>query len=368
MLHSRLTTLCLGLVIALMTCQPALACTSVRIKTQEGYVFYARTMEFGAFKSDVSVIPKGTKMQGTLPDGAQKGLKWTAKYGAVGMNVFDVPLLCDGINEKGLVMGSLYIPGYVKYQPYSPLKASSTISQVEFNTWVLTTFASVDEVRKGLGNVRVCQLSTPQTGPTPLHFTLHDPSGDSLVIEFVNGQVKLYDNPIGVMTNAPNFDWMITNLSNYVNLSPDNADGMTIQGVNILPFSQGSGLLGLPGDFTSPSRFVRMVALSQTPQPVKGYAEGLNLAMTIINNSDIPEGAVRQKPTPSQPAPLLDATRWAVAADLGRKVYYFRTYDNKDWRKVDVAKALAGAKSIMTIPANTPPDYTDVTATAKPLQ
>ena len=121
-------------------------------------------------------------------------------------------------------------------------------------------------------------------------------------------------------------------------------------------------MVGLPGDFTPPSRLVRMVALTQSALPVKGPQAGLNLAMTIINNVDIPQGAVRDK---DEKGMIYDITQWAVAADLAGKKYYFHTYDNKNWRYVDLAKALQGAKGIKTIPLDIPPDYPDVTATAK---
>lgn len=345
--------------------QPARSCTSIRMKTSDGAVIYARTMEFANFKSGVAVVPKGYKYRGTLPDGASKGLQWTVKYGFVGMNVEGVPVVTDGMNEKGLAVGSLYIPGYVKYQPYSPLKASSTLAQFEVNTWLLSTCATVEDVRKAIGSVRVCQgPMQPTGGAIPLHFTVHDASGKSLVIEYVDGQLKLHDNPIGVLTNSPNFDWMLTNLSNYVNLSPDNANGMTVAGVNILPFSQGSGLLGLPGDFTSPSRFVRMVALTQSTEPVKGADEGVSLAMTVINNVDIPIGAVRQK---TDTGVALEVTDWTVVADLANKRYFFRTYANKNWQQVNLAKALAGAKTAMIISIDAPAGYPEVSAQAKPV-
>ncbi|GFK93163.1 Choloylglycine hydrolase [Fundidesulfovibrio magnetotacticus] len=341
------------------------SCTSIRLKTEANDVVYARTMEFASFKSGVSVVPKGFKYQGTLPDGSQKGMRWTVKYGFVGMNYEGVPVVSDGMNEKGLVVGSLYIPGYVKYQPYSSGSASSTMAQYELNTWLLSAFATVEEVRKGIGAARVCQGPMGQTGATPLHFTVHDATGASLVIEYVDGALRLHDNPIGVLTNAPNFDWMIQNLSNYVNLSPDNAAGATFSGVNVTPFSQGSGLHGLPGDFTSPSRFVRMVALTQSTVPVKTVDAGIALAMTVINNVDIPIGAVRQK---TDTGVVLEVTDWAVVADLSRKRYYYRTYENKNWRYVDLAKALAGAKTVMNISIDTPADYPEVSASARPMQ
>jgi choloylglycine hydrolase len=191
---------------------------------------------------------------------------------------------------------------------------------------------------------------------------VHDAQGNSLVIEYVKGKLHIYDNPLGVMTNSPPFDWMITYLSNFVNLSATNVPQIDLGGVVIKQFGQGSGLVGLPGDFSPPSRLVRMVAFTQLALPVKGPQAGLNLAMTIINNVDIPQGVVRDK---REKGMIYDITQWAVVADLAGKKYYFRTHDNKNWRYIDLMKALQGAKGIQTIPLEVPPDYPDVTATAK---
>lgn len=343
------------------------ACTSFRIKTTDGAVFYARTFESEiAGNTQITVIPKGTAYQGTLPDGSSKGLKWTAKYGFVGTNDFGPPLLSDGMNEKGLVVGQLLFPGYEGYQTFEPAKADQTIAQYEVATWLLSTFATVDEVRKGFGAARVCQGPVdPVAGSLPLHYTIHDAFGDSIVIEHVKGQVGVYDNPLGVLTNSPGFDWMKINLSNYVNLSARNAPELDLKGYTIHQFGQGSGMIGLPGDFSPPHRFIRMVALTQGALPVTGADKGLNLAMTIINNVDIPIGASRDK---TDKGITYDRTAWTVAADLSRLRYYFRTYDNKNWHYVDLMKALGGARGIINIPTAVPLDYPDVTGTGKPLR
>ena len=135
-----------------------------------------------------------------------------------------------------------------------------------------------------------------------------------------------------------------------------------LTGLTLRQFGQGSGMVGLPGDFTPPSRLVRMVALTQAASPVKGPEAGLNLAMTIINNVDVPRGAAREKAGKEM---LLDHDQWTVAVDLTGKKYYFHTYDNKNWRYVDLAKALQTAKGMQTIPLEVPADYPEVTATAK---
>lgn len=357
--------------LVLSSLAPAGACTSLRLKTTDGDVIYARTMEYAVdLHAGVTVAPKGTPFVGTLPDGTQKGLAFPAKYGFIGVNSFGIPVNIDGINEKGLVAGGLLFPGFAAYQPFVPGEAAKTIAQFDVVNWLLSQFATVAEVKKGLAGVRICQgPSTAQgvtIGPLPLHYTVHDASGESIVIEHVGGQLKVHDNPIGVLTNSPDFDWMRIYLSNFVNLSAVNASPKDLSGFKIDPTGQGSGMLGLPGDFTPPSRFLRMVALSQSAAPATGPEAGLNLAMTIINNVDIPLGTVRDVSAASVER---DVTQWVAAADTARGRYCFRTYENKNWRCVNVQEALAKAgQTVLNIPMNTPADYPDVTATAKPMQ
>ncbi len=352
-----------ALALVLIITQAPEACTNIRIKTADGLVFCARTME-GAidFQSQVTIIPKGTAFQGTLPDNTPKGMKWTAKYGVVGMNAFGQPLLTDGLNEMGLAAANLWFAGYAEYQLFEPGKANITLAQYDVLTWLLSSFATTAEVRQALDQVRVVQGPEDPNGPMPLHIAVHDAQGNSLVIEYVKGKLHIYDNPLGVLTNSPTFDWMTTYLNNYINLSATNVPQVDLKGFTLHQFGQGSGMVGLPGDYSPPSRFVRMVALTQAALPVKSAAAGLNLAMTIINNMDIPKGAVRDKDAKGV---TYDITQWAVAADLAAKKYYFHSYGNKNWRYVDLPKALQAAKGIQYLPLEVPAAYPEVSVQAK---
>lgn len=361
---SKSLSFLVSLVLLFWLAQVADACTSIRVKTEDGLVFYARTFEGGVdFQNGLAVIPKGTVYQGTLPDNTSKGLKWTTKYGMVGMTAFKMPLYSDGLNEKGLVVANLMFPGYAGYESFDPGKANITLAHFELATWLLSNFATVAEVRQAIGKVRVCEGPTVVSGfVLPLHFAVHDAQGDCLVIEYVKGKLHTYNNPLGVATNSPTFDWMTTYLNNFINLSPDNVPKREFTGMTLNQFGQGSGMIGLPGDFTPPSRFVRMVALTQAVFPVKGPVAGLNLAMTIINNVDVPKGSAREK---TEKGMIADYNQWAVAVDLTGRKYYFHTYDNKNWRYVDLMKALQGAKGIQNISIDIPVDYPEVTITAK---
>src|SRR5690606_3605261 len=160
---------------------------------------------------------------------------------AVGMNAFGLPSLLDGMNEKGLAGGILYFPGYAHYAPWKDEYRSNTLAPWAVLTWPLTKFATVPEVTAALQDVRIADVKQANMGISrPVHYTLHDATGASLVIEPVNGELKVYDNPLGVMTNSPSLDWHLTNLRNYVNLRPENVDSLKINNYTVHAFGTGS--------------------------------------------------------------------------------------------------------------------------------
>jgi choloylglycine hydrolase len=169
---------------------------------------------------------------------------------------------------------------------------------------------------------------------------VHDRTGKSVVIEPLNKSLKIYDNPLGVMANSPTFDWHMTNLLNYVNLTATNVPPIDLGGIKLAQFGQGSGLRGLPGDFTPPSRFVRAVAFSQSAIPSDTAPQTVLQAFHILNNFDIPFGAVREVDNGQIHA---ESTTWTSASDLKNLRWYFKTYGDQSIHSVDLAKSLAAA-------------------------
>ncbi len=198
----------------------------------------------------------------------------------------------------------------------------------------------------------------------PMHCIVVDNTGAAIVIEYTQGKLNIFDNPVGVTTNAPTFDWHIINLRNYVNLSAVNVPDLDMRKLKLSATGQGSGLLGLPGDFTPPSRFVRAVALAQNALPVKTAAQGVNLAWHIINNIDIPIGASRAVSSGGETA--YDLTQWTTVNDLTNLRIYFRTYNNLTIKKVEFKAMDPEGKRVLTIPVTgVDSGFPDVSATAK---
>ncbi len=299
--------------------------------------------------SDVMMIPRGYARTGTTPDG-KEGLKWKAKYASAGANGVGLPVLFDGLNEKGLAAGMFYFPTSAGYMPYTAADAGKTIAQWEVGSWILENFASVEEVKANIGNIVVPAVVFSGWGFAPeAHYIVHDASGKSIVIEYVGGKLNVHDNPLGVLTNSPTFDWHMTNLRNYLNFSMSNAPPVQLGSVKLLPTGQGSGMLGLPGDFTPPSRFVRAVAFSQSVFKPKTGDDAVLEAFHVLNQFDIPKGAAREHEKDEHGNILADYTIWTSANDLKAKRFYFRTFENSQIRVVDLMKMNLDAKDITKI-------------------
>ena len=330
--------------------QPVQACTGIRLAAEDGTVVHARTLEFAIdIHSDVKMVPRGYARIGTTPDG-KEGLKWKAKYASVGLNGVGLPVLFDGLNERGLAAGTFYFPTSAGYMPYTPADAGKSIAQWEVGSWILENFAIVDEVKANIGNIVVPAVVFGGWGFAPeAHYIVHDASGKSIVIEYVGGKLNVYDNPLGVITNSPAFDWHMTNLRNYVNFSMTNVPPIKLGSVKLEPFGQGSGMLGMPGDFTPPSRFVRAVAFSHSVLPSKTGNDAVLQAFHILNQFDIPKGAAREHEKDEHGNILADYTIWTAASDLKAKRYYFHTYENSQIRMLDLMKMDLDAKDIVKI-------------------
>jgi len=317
--------------------QSAQACTGIQLKASDGSVIHARTLEFGTdLDSVLMAFPRGFERTGTTPDG-KPGMKWQAKYASVGMNGAGLPILFDGLNEKGLAAGMFYFPTSAGYMDYSDALAGQTIAQWEVASWMLDNFASVAEVKAAIGSIVVPAVVFSSWGFAPeAHYVVRDATGASVVIEYVGGRLNVWDAPLGVITNSPTYDWHMTNLRNYVNFSMTNHDPVKLGPVTLQPTGMGSGMLGMPGDFTPPSRFVRAVAFTQSVLPQASGYDTVLQAFHVLNNFDIPKGSARDGEKDANGNVQADYTLWTSAADTKALRYYFRTYENSQIRVVDL--------------------------------
>jgi choloylglycine hydrolase len=330
---------------------PASACTGISLMAQDGAAIRGRTLEFGfPMRSNVLVVPAGKELSGTLPDGS-KGLVYTSRYAMVGANALGLPAFLDGINDQGLSVGLFYFPNYAKYTEVTPENAKHAIAPQEFGVWVLANFATVDEVKAGLKDIVVVPtpapgLGSPQGVVAGAHFFIQDRSGKSIAVEPVDGTLKVYDAPLGVMTNAPTYDWHMSNLQNYVNLSVKDVEQIKLGPVTLPAFGAGAGLLGMPGDFTPPARFVRAVIYSQSAAPNATADDAVLSAFHILNQFDLPKGAVQNA---AVGAAVDETTEWTSVADLKNLRWYYRTFGDQSIHMVDLKQAVDAAKGEVRI-------------------
>jgi choloylglycine hydrolase len=274
-----------------------------------------------------------------------------------------MPVTIDGLTEKGLSVGLFYFPGFPKYQAVKAEDAGRALAPWELGSYLLGTCSDVKEAVAAARGVLVGDAVQKDMGfVPPVHYIVTDASGASVVLEYIGGELKVHPNPLGVLTNSPTFDWHMTNLSNYVGLTSKNIEKINLGGSEIRALGQGSGMLGLPGDFTPPSRFVRAVAFSKTAAPVENARAGVLQAFHILNQFDIPRGAVRGVENGKEVA---EYTLWTSASDLKNLRYYFRTYDNSRIRMVDLKAQQLDAREIKTIPMAGEEQIEDVSGKGK---
>jgi choloylglycine hydrolase len=317
---------------------PALACTGIRLISQDGSTVYGRSMEWGAFdlSSRVAIIPRGHKFTGLTPDG-DNGKTWTAKHGVVALDMLEHDWFADGMNEAGLAVGLFYHPGFADYPDYDSVAADQTIGAVDVVAYLLTQFATIDEVKAGMADLQVVAVLEQLVGvPDPAHWMVTEPSGRSIVIEFAGGKVKFFDNTLGVITNSPNYDWHMTNLRNYLNLSAVALPTRTIEEMDFAPIGAGSGMIGLPGDNTPPSRFVRAVAWTQTARSTPDSDETVYEVLRILDNFNLPLGSAEGSDIDGDTQGMRSSTIWTTAWDLEKEVLYFHTQHNRRLRQVSL--------------------------------
>ena len=340
-------------VLAAVLTTSAEACTSFIIKAKDGSPVYGRTCEWGAFDTepDLVVVPRNLTFTSEL-GGGKNGMTWKNRYGYIAINALNLPFYLDGMNEAGLTAGALYLPGFTKYQTVKAGEESSAINSMDFIGYILGRFQTVEEIKAALPKIRVTdneELIKKLGVAMPLHYVITDSAGNSIVIEYVDGKLNIYDNKIGVMTNSPAYDWHLLNLRNYTQLTPyaEGSGDKEVEGVNFTPFGGGAGMTGLPGDYSSPSRFIRAFFYTQTSLPLENANAAVNQASRILDNFDYPKGFERNGTTDKY---SLGYTQWSTIGDIKNKRYYWWTEWSRQMRLVDLNKLNFKGDKLIAIP------------------
>lgn len=293
-------------------------CTTVGFSHQKGIVF-GRTLELG-MKLDHKIlfVPKDSECFIKT-----KNETFASKYASIGTGFFDIASFGDGINEKGLVASSNFLPGYATFAKEAVEGKINLLTSDAFD-YLLTRCKDVSEVREESKKLVLLEHGkTEEDVSTSNHFFFMDEEGNKIVLEPKDGVLMAYENPYGVLTNAPEFPWHATNLKNYLHLQPENIEETTFNEATVSKLGEGSGMVGLPGDFTPPARFVRSAYfVSNTPKDLKREAAILQ-AFRILSQADIPTGAIVD--------PIgghCDETLYTSVMDTDKHAYYIKCHDN----------------------------------------
>ena len=311
------------------------ACTGITLKSDDKSVVVGRTIDWSGAKlnSNYVIVPRNHVQRSLTPDGKEGGMEFTSVYGYVGLSVEEPRFVVDGTNEAGLSAGLFYFPGYGQYQEFDQADAERTIADFQFVPWILSSFSTIDQVKDAVKNVRIVNVDKRSA---TVHWRITEASGRQAILEIVDGVPHFYDSQLGVLTNSPGYEWHLTNLNNYVNLMPGTAGPSELGALTLKAFGSGSGFLGLPGDFTPPSRFVRAAFLSSFHAPLKtGYAASMH-AFHILNNFDVPLAVQYAKGRPTVQMP--SATQWTIVTDMGNRKIYYRTMYNSAIREIDMVR------------------------------
>jgi choloylglycine hydrolase len=335
-------------------------CTSFLLKSNDGGAVYGRSMEFGMpLNSQLMISPRGYQYQGIGVDGkAGTGLNWTSKYAVTGMNVFGLPTLVDGMNEKGLVGGLLNAPFTAQYQDVSQADSAKSISSSQMLLFALTNFATVDEVKAGFKKMFVNRSTVAEykNQTAPMRVPLHDAQGNSIVIEYIKGELVITDNPTHVCTNDPVMSEQFNNIGQYTNLTNIEQNPMVINGTTYQSPSSGNGMRGLPGDYLSPSRFIRALFLSKSVPTSYTTEKMVNAAWHITGSFDIPPGAI----TLSADNPYgggvdgIEISEWIIVADSKNLIYNIKMFETTNVYAFDLKKIDMNAERLIYMKLDQP--------------
>ncbi|MDO5714393.1 MAG: choloylglycine hydrolase [Tissierellia bacterium] len=243
-------------------------------------------------------------------------------FAVIGMaTVMDgMPLYAEGANEKGLIMASLNFPGNAKYLDVK--ENHINVTPFELIPYILTNYKTVKEVREIVDKINLFhEPFKPEVPLAPLHFIVTDQE-DAIVLEPMEDGLHIYDNPIGVLTNNPPFPYQMANLENYSNLQVENPKSTNLHLGDSKPFGQGLGGVGLPGDASPMSRFVRTAFYKNTSHVLENSEKNMMQVFHILDSVKMVRGSVKT------PEGKWDVTTYSACINATKGVYYFKTYDN----------------------------------------
>ena len=303
-------------------------CTAATYTSKDHYFGRNLDLEF-SYHESVTITPR----RKVLPMRHAGDLK--EHYALIGMAfvVGDYPLYYDATNEKGLSMAGLNFPGNAHYT--KPEDGKDNIASFEFIPWILGQCATVEEARQYLSRINLTDTAfSEQRPPSPLHWMIADQK-EVIVFEQTAKGAVVYDNPVGVMTNNPTFDYQLTHLQDYMNASASLPENRLIPGVEMNPYSRGMGGMGIPGDLSSASRFVKVAFTKMNSLSGESESESISQFFKILGSVEQQKGCCRLG-TDKDGRELCEYTIYSSCCNMDKGIYYYTTYENSQISGVDM--------------------------------
>ncbi len=314
-------------------------CTSISFLTKNHYFGRTLDMEF-SYGEKVIITPQKFPLTFRM----SKELK--EHFAIIGMGIVedDYPLYYDATNEKGLSMAGLNFPVSAVY--YDTVNDKNNIGAFELIPWILGQCASVNEARDLLMNTNIVDLDfNEKYKNTPLHWMISD-KDYSITLECVQEGMQIYYNPVHTLTNNPEFPMQIFNLNNYVNLTREEPETRFAEGFDLNKYSKGMGALGLPGDLSSMSRFVRASFTRLNSVCGDSESESISQFFHILDSVSQTQGCVRTEND-------FERTIYSSCCNTDKGIYYYKTYNNSQISAVGLHNENLDKKDLITYNLNT---------------
>ena len=318
-------------------------CTALTLKDKNGNHLFGRNMDLEyTFGQSVVLAPRNFQYEDKI-----SGKTKTTKYAVIGMASLNGkhPFFADALNEKGLACAGLNFPA--AYWEKDTVEGKENIPPYDLIFWITSNFETLEELRPHLDNLNIVGKTYDEKTPLPtLHWIVSDKSGKSLVIEKTKEGLRIFDNPIGVMTNAPSFDWHLLNLTQYAGLTTSRADTHKWSDLELVTLGNGSGAFGLPGDSSSQSRFVKTAFLKSHVDIGNYENAGVVEFFNILANVAMISGTV------VDPHGTNEITQYTSCMCIDKGIYYYRTYKNSQINIIDMNKEDLSSNELKVYPYN----------------
>ena len=312
-------------------------CTAATYKTDDFY--FGRTLDYEfSYGDEITVTPRN------FPFNFHDMGVMEKHFAMIGMAHIenDYPLYYDAVNEKGLGMAGLNFVGNAYYRDI--IQGKDNVAQYEFISWILSQCSNVKEARKLLEKINLTNIPFNEKLPcAQLHWIIAD-KNEAITVESVKEGFNIYDNPVGVLTNNPPFDKQMFNLNNYMHLSSKNPQNTFAENLRLDSYSRGMGGLGLPGDLSSLSRFVRVAFVKMNSISGNSEQESVSQFFHILNSVDQQRGCCEVAEG------KYEITIYTSCCNADKGIYYYTTYNNHQISAVDMHKENLEGTSLVRYP------------------